>query len=70
MRSKTMRWLSAVLVVLAVLVVVGRPHAFTDPTTHADGGLVATWGPVTCAVWTWSQPDVVSTGPPFNCFST
>jgi hypothetical protein len=59
-----------VLVVLAVVLAVGRPHGFTDPMTHRDGGVVATWGPVTCAAWTWSEPDVVTTGPPVNCFQT
>lgn len=65
---KTMRGLGYGLVVLAVLLALGRPTAFTDPMTHADGGVEATWGPVTCAVWTWSKPNVLTTGPPVNCF--
>lgn len=70
-RFKSRRFRTLVLgalVLLAITLGAGRPHSFTDPMTHADGGVMATWGPVTCAAWTWSQPQVVSTGPPVNCF--
>jgi hypothetical protein len=63
--------LIALVVLLALIVLAGRPHAFTDPMTQADGGVLATWGPVTCAVWTWSEPQVqIEYTLPVNCSAT
>lgn len=53
--------------VIAMALMAGSPRQFTDPMTHRDGGWLVRWGPVTCAVWTWSDPDVQTTGLPVNC---
>lgn len=59
--------IAAVIVAIAI----GQPRPFTDPITHADGGVLATWGPITCAIWTWSGPQVVNSYVvPINCSRT
>lgn len=62
--------IAIVLAVIAIVLLVGRPHPFTDPMTHRDGGIEATWGPMTCAVWTWPYSDPQATGFPVNCSPT
>lgn len=65
--------ISGVVVLLMVAVVaIGQPREFRDPMTGGrDGGWMATWGSVTCAVWTWSEPQVHNTyAVPLNCSRT
>ena len=62
----------ATLLTLTLATIAGHPRQFSDPMTGGrDGGWLATWGPVTCAVWTWSRPEVVNTYVvPVNCSRT
>lgn len=69
--------IAGVLVLLAAAVIaVGQPREFKDPMTGGrDGGWLVAWnlpvvGPTTCAVWTWSDGAVRTTGLPINCSRT
>lgn len=69
--GKLLKWIAIGLGVVAIVLLAGQPKSFVDPMTHHDGGIKATWGPITCAVWTWSDPIVIETpGLPVNCSRT